>query len=505
MNPQSAGVYPYEVDRSAYAPATSSNILAIIGTATRGVLNTRFLVTDEGSLIAEFGPPSADHLGLYAAIEYLRRGKTLYYVRVAGYTSVADMNFPYTTGGHSVPGSFGLMAVSQGSWGNDLSASLAAGTDADTYKITVYYRGSVVEVYDLLKVGAANVDDPNFITTRINGVSSYVYVTGSPEDEDASSVDADGTVYEFEGGSETAPEASDIIGTAGTPPTVAATGMQLFANQEEVVIDILAVPGNSEAAVIAAMVSLCESRGDCICLIDPPDNLSVMDVVSWHNTTNGGISSSYAAIFYPWVQVYDSYNSAYVYIPPSGLVAGVIAYTDYISDPWFAPAGLNRGVLPSATALRNSPSEGERDYMYSNGNVVNPIAALSGRGFVVWGQRTCKRTPSKLDRISPRRLLNYLKRVVAYAVQQLLFEPNDEVTWAQFDNIVSPLLANVQARRGLESPVGYRIVCDETTNPPAVRAQKRMVGKIMVLPTDAAEMIEVPFVVTENSLQFTEV
>lgn len=474
----------------------------MVGTASKGPVNIETLITDEGTLISIFGEPSSSHLALYAAKAYLNKGSQLKFVRVANYDSAASGVVLDTVGGSTA---LTVSAVSTGSWGNAITLVVSAGADVGTYKISVKYNGSVVEVFDRVKVGAANVDDANYVETRINGISDYISVVA---DESITTLYVTTTAVALVGGDDGAAVSdADVIGTAGAPPTIPATGLQLFANKEAVTVNLIAVPGNSHAAVISAMVTLCETREDCICLIDPPMGLTVPEVVAWTNGTGGGlydpdaaINSIYAAVYYPWLQVFDGYSNANVWVPPSGHVAGIMAYTDEVSDPWFAPMGFNRGRLTDVLAVEHSPTQGERDYMYSNGNIVNPIVNFTGKGIVVWGQRTTTRTSSKLDRIAVVRLVCYLRTGVAAATLDIVGEPNDETTWSLFINMVDPILEAVQARRGLD----YKnIVCDETTNTEAVRARKEFYAKIFILPTDASEIINIAFNVINSQAQIT--
>lgn len=497
----SPGVYTREIDFSLYVPQLATSVFGIVTTASKGPVNEITLITDEASLVDTFGPPSADHLGLYAGIRYLRQGRQLKVVRVANYDQTAT---GYIRDAADAGNAVALTGTSSGSWGNSTTLMVTAGTDAGTYKVTVLYAGVTAEVFDLLKVGAANVDDANYIETRMNGVSAFVSVVA-----DTTYSDLEIATATMTGGDDGAPALeSDYVGIVGAPPVIPATGLQLFANPEDVDVNIIACPGIAYDGVVTAMVTLCETRADCICLIDVPYGKTVKQAVAWTNGLGGGVddptaalNSSYAAAFYPWVQVYDGYTNANVWIPPSGHVAGAIAYTDYVADPWWAMAGLNRGLLRDVLQVEHSATQGERDYMYSNGNIVNPVINLSGQGIVIWGQRTTQRAPTALDRINVRRLLLYMRKGIATAVQYLLFEPNDEVTWARFRLLVGPVMEEIKGRRGVTD---YQVICDDTTNTSVSIARNELRGKISFVPTKAAKMIVVDFVVLNNQAQFTE-
>lgn len=500
----SPGVRSREIDLSLYVPALAQSIFGIVTTASKGPVDERTLCTDEATLVDTFGEPSSDHLGIYAGIQYLRQGKQLLVVRVANYDATADGAI--RNGGNTAD-AVAVRATSSGSWGDNISLLVANGEDAGTYKITVLYNGLSVEVFDLLKVGLANVDEDNYIETRINGVSNYIAVTA---DTAQSTLLVSTTQVTLSGGDDgSSVSAADYIGAVNSPPTVPSTGLQLFADPETVDVNIVAVPGISDRGVVAAIITLCQSRADCFGIIDVPYGKTVKQAVAWTNGLGGGptdptaaINSSYAAPYYPWFQVYDSYSQADVWVPPSGFVAGVMAYTDFAADPWWAPAGETRGLLRNALQVEHSPTQGERDYMYSNGNILNPIVNKSGKGIMIYGQRTSQRAPTALDRINVRRLLLYMRKAIATAVDVLVFEPNDEDTWARFRLLCNSVMQEIQGRRGVTE---YQVICDETTNTAAVIARNEMRGKILFVPTGVAEMITIDFVILNNQAQFSEI
>jgi hypothetical protein len=496
----SPGVYSREVDLSLYTPQLATAILGLIGTASKGPVNEVTLITDEGQLVDTFGPPSGQHYALFAAVRFLRKGNQLKFVRVADY----DIEATGTIKDQTLADAFSVLAVSSGSWGNNISLLVGSGTDAGTYKITVLYNGMSADVYDLLKVGPLNVDDVNYIMTRINGISEYISVTAL-----ASSTTLDSGTVTLSGGDDGAPaQVSDYIGSVGDPPTIPATGLQLFANPETEDVNVIAVPGISHRSVISAMQTLCESRADCIYITAPPYGKTVKQAVAWMNGLGGGpedpltsINSSYGAVFYPWIKVYDGYSDSEVWIPPDGHVAGAIAFTDFVADPWWAILGLNRGLLSDALNVEYSATQGERDYMYSNGNSLNPIINMAGQGIVIWGQRTAQRQPTALDRINVRRLLLYMRKAIATATLSLVGEPNDEDTWSRFRLLVSPIMEEIRGRRGITD---YQVVCDETTNTAARRNRNEMYAKVMFKPTKTAEMIQLDFVILNQQTSFSE-
>jgi phage tail sheath protein FI len=206
------------------------------------------------------------------------------------------------------------------------------------------------------------------------------------------------------------------------------TGIFAFQNPETIDITLLSIPGNSSGAVIAQGLQLCESRGDCMMLVDPPFGLRPQQVVDWHNgmllsDLSAAINSSYGALHWSWLEIFDQFNGGNIFIPPSGFIAGVIARTSRVAEQWFAPAGLNRGRLLTALDVEYSPTQGERDLLYGFNNAVNPIVNFPQDGITVWGQRTLQRADTALDRINVRMLLIFLKKILVRTLRNFLFEP----------------------------------------------------------------------------------
>jgi hypothetical protein len=503
----SPGAYWQERDFSLYAPALATSIFGVVGTATKGPMNTRTLITDEGSLVQTFGPPSVDHLGLMAAVHYLRRGRQLLFVRVGTYARDADTIEVNDVAGPAGVPVLEFTPLTPGTWANNVSVKIEAATHVvGAFKISILETLSgvtyTVEVYDNVLINGAT--DINYVETRLAN-SAYVSVSRTTA---VSTTLVSGTT-QFSGGSDGDPaDTSDVIGTVGSPPVAPATGLQLFRNPEDEDVNLLAVPGYNQAVVIQEIIDICQTRADCLGLLSTPSGKSVQQAVDWHNGKGGGgddpttaLNSSYAALYYPWVQVYDGYSDSDFDVPPEGHVAAVMAYTDQVADPWFAAAGLNRGLLTSVLSVQHSATQGERDFMYSYGNAVNPIINYSGQGHVIWGQRTLQRKPSALDRINVRRLMLYMEKVIATAVRYLVFEPNDSGTWRRFVNLVEPVCRSIQNRRGI---FDFRVICDETTNTPDVIDRNEMVGKILIKPTKTAEIITVQFTLLPTGASFEE-
>lgn len=495
----SPGVYTTELDFSLYVPRLATTIFAMVGTAPKGPTNERTYITDEGNFIETFGEPSSDHLAMLAAIRYLRAGRQLWFVRVATYDVAAT---GYIRNSGDTANSVTMTAVSTGSWGNNITVAVAAGTNHG-YKLTISYNSVPVEQWDDIYVGAAYVNDSDYIETRINGNSDYISVV----DDEAQATLSTSLSVSMSGGDDGAPaDDSDVIGTVSGNTR---TGLQLFADPDSFDCNLIAAPGRWEKNIVAELLSICESRGDCMCFIDPPYGLTVQQVVDWHNGQLTGnsdylaaaLNSSYGALYYPWVQVYDGYSDANLWIPPCGHAAGRYAFTDYTYDPWYAPAGWKRGRLVDVLDVEHSPSLGERDFMQMAGNNVNPIVNFPTDGIMIYGQKTLQKATTALRDINVRRMLLYARKTIATATRYLVFEPNDARTWDAFVDLVTPTLRSIKSRRGLYD---FRVICDSTTNTPDRINNDEMLGKILVQPTRTAEIIEVQFSVLSYGANFEE-
>jgi len=273
-----------------------------------------------------------------------------------------------------------------------------------------------------------------------------------------------------------------------------------YANPEDITVNILMSAGYTAQEILQKIDTICQSRKDCIGVLDVPyGEDDADDLVTWRKNTLK-IDSSYSAIYSPWLQVYDQYNDKKVFIPPSGHVGSVYAYTDYSTEPWFAPAGMNRGIL-SVTDLEKVWDLGERDILYSNN--LNPIKRASASGVaVVWGQKTLQSKPSALDRVNVRRLLIVLEKSVATALEYWDFEPNDKFTRVFITNMIDGFLRNVQSRRGVYE---YRVVCDASNNTGEIIDRNELWVDVYIKPVRAAEFIQLRVVITRTDASFDEV
>lgn len=378
--------------------------------------------------------------------------------------------------------------------------TVATYTGSDgTFKITLYdTNNSKLEVFNNLSKDSSSA---YFHETQL-ATSNYIESTDAGA---VASLPINGD-YVFVGGVNGITDVtdSDYIGQVGGATK---TGVEIFSNPKEIDINILIIPGVTSEAVQNKMITLAEvDRADCISILDTPYGLTVQNAVNFMNgegvySSRAALNSSFAAMYWSWVRVYDQYGAADVWLPPSGFVAAQMAYTDYIADPWYPPAGPQRGRLISALGIEYNPEEGEMDLMYGGGNSLNPIVEQDNI-IQIYGQRTLQRATTSKDRVATRRMLCYVEKVVSTAASQLLFEPDDQTTWRRLVRLVTPVFEAVKNRRGL---IDFRVICDESTNTPDLIAQNNMAGKILLQHMKYAEAIAIDFVSTPTGVLFNEV
>jgi hypothetical protein len=269
----------------------------------------------------------------------------------------------------------------------------------------------------------------------------------------------------------------------------------LLSNSDEYQFNVLLAPGVTlDNAASATMISTCEGRGDAIAVVDCK---LYGQVVTAAATAAAGQSSNYAATYWPWVQLFSSALGKAVWAPASTVMGGVFAFNDQVGAEWFAPAGLNRGGVPSVLRAERKLTQNDRDVLYQAN--VNPLATFPGEGVVVFGQKTLQRKATALDRVNVRRLLIALKGFIGQVANNLVFEQNTNVTRNRFLSQVNPYLESVVQRQGLYA---YKVVMDETNNTPDVIDRNQLVGQIYIQPTKTAEFIILNFNVLPTGATF---
>lgn len=251
--------------------------------------------------------------------------------------------------------------------------------------------------------------------------------------------------------------------------------------------------------------NIAEKRKDCVVFCSPEREDVVnnaiedeaQDVVDFRNALR---STSYAVLDSGYKYQYDKYNDIYRWVPLNGDIAGLAARTDDIRDPWFSPAGFNRGQIKNLVRISWNPNKTERDLLYKNG--VNPVVTFPGQGTIMFGDKTLLSKPSAFDRINVRRLFIVLEKAIATSAKFTLFEFNDSFTRASFVNLVTPYLRDIQGRRGIQD---FLVVCDETNNTPEVIDRNEFVGDIYIKPARSINFIQLNFVAVRSGVEFSEV
>ena len=288
--------------------------------------------------------------------------------------------------------------------------------------------------------------------------------------------------------------------TDNSGSTAYTKALNLLKNQDEYDFNLLMLPGilaSKHPTTFQKAIDICEERADAFAVLDlePYSTTNISTVTD----TAEGYDSNYVASYWPWIQVPEVELGRNVWVPPSVVIPGVLAFNDKVSHEWFAPAGLNRGGIDTAVQAARKLTATNRDTLYESN--VNPIATFPGQGVVVWGQKTLQKKSSALDRVNVRRLMIRLKKFIASSSRFLVFEQNTSKTRQRFLNIVNPFLEQVQANSGLSA---FRVVMDETNNTPDVIDRNILYGQIFVQPTRTAEFIVLDFTLQPTGATFPE-
>ena len=386
-------------------------------------------------------------------------------------------------------------------------------------------KGTILEVFEGLSLNSearTTTNVSNYFSDVINQSSAYIYVQN------------EALIYSFENDEYNlvAPQSSSaqtidlgkfnfIQGNDGS--TVISTRIQDIVNVldpgnfetvqlsdiDNLTFDLVfaeAIEGDSFAEINSNISQLVNTRNDCIGFLSAPLSLAKLaaddakkDALKEYKEKISN-PTSYVIFDSTPVYVYNKYSDRYVWIPACGHMAGLCAYTDTVADPWFSPAGLNRGQLRGVTKIAYNPARVDRDELY-NFN-INPIVNMPGNGIVLWGDKTGQRKASAFDRINVRRLFIALQRTCREAAKYQLFELNDEFTRTSFINLVEPYLRDVQGRRGITE---FKIVCNETNNTPEVIDTNRFVADIYIKPARSINYITLNFIATRTGVSFTEI
>lgn len=553
----SPGVLVTERDLTNVVPAVSTSAGGYVGYFLWGPVNEIKTVSSENNLVRDYGrPTSTTTVDFHTAANFLGYGNNLQLVRVVGTAArnavasgtavVINNQDVYDASFAAGEGSVGPVAAKYpGAYGNSLKVGIcdaanftgweyeaqfdgapgtstyatSKGASGDEVHVIVVDEdgaftgtaGSVLERFPFLSVASdAKSSDGGSIYYKnvINAQSKYVWWMDHPtqaDDEDlawgaAASAGAYHTLgaevsASLTGGVDAAPVAADIN-----------TAYDLFANKELIDVSLLLTGAHPVATVQHVIDNVALDRLDCVVFLSPPlaavqNNVGseAEDIVTYRSSTLNR-STSYAVMDSGWKVQYDKYNDVYVNIPLNADTAGLCARTDQTNDPWWSPAGLNRGGIKNVVKLLYSPNQTDRDTLYKNG--INPVVSFPGQGVVLYGDKTLLAKPSAFDRINVRRLFIVLEKAIATAAKFQLFEFNDVFTRAQFRSLVEPFLRDVRGRRGIYD---FRVVCDETNNTGEVIDRNEFVADIYIKPAKSINFIYLNFIATRTSVSFEEV
>jgi phage tail sheath protein FI len=365
--------------------------------------------------------------------------------------------------------------------------------------------GTVLEKYAFLsKASDAKTEsgETNYYANVINTKSQYIWWTNHP----SAGVDwgsaSTGIAFDLSGPL-TASLSAGVDANTLTNGGIQA-GYDLFADPETIDVNLI-IGGSVNTTVGTYLVqSIAENRKDAIVFLSPAKSDVVdnkgQEVTDISTTRTALPSSSYAVVDSGWKYQYDKYNDVFRWVPLNADIAGLCARTDQTNDPWFSPAGFNRGNIKNVVKLAFNPDKADRDDLYKIG--VNPVVNFPGQGTILYGDKTLLSKPSAFDRINVRRLFIVLEKAIATASKFSLFELNDEFTRAQFIGLVEPYLRDVQGRRGI---IDFKVVCDETNNTPQVIDSNSFVGDIYIKPARSINFIQLNFVAVRTGVEFSEI
>ncbi len=399
--------------------------------------------------------------------------------------------------------------------GTSSQAAAAGGANDELHIVVVDTGGkftgvknTVLETFAFLSKASDSIDalgNSNYYKNVIFNKSKYVYALGPIDYNNTNSTWGltSSTVFytplnkslQLSSGTDAQPVDADLVTSYG-----------LFSNADTIDISLV-VTGGADVTVQQSVIdNIVTTRKDCVAFISPPASYSVINnagnesaqIQAW--ITALARSSSYVVADSGWKYQFDKYNNVYRWIPLNADVAGLCVNTDNVRDPWYSPAGFNRGAIKNAVKLAWNPSQTYRDAIYSIG--VNPVVSFPGQGIVLYGDKTLQSKPSAFDRINVRRLFIVLEKAIAKASKYSLFEFNDEFTRAQFVATVEPFLRDVQGRRGVTD---FKVVCDTTNNTPQVIDSNQFVGDIYIKPARSINFIQLNFIAVRTGVSFTEV
>ena len=543
----SPGVNVSEIDLTTVVPSVATSIGAFAGIFAWGPVNEIVTISDEVRLVERFGKPDDNNYEYwFSAANFLSYSNNLRTIRAANTTStlnatggaglLIENEDDYLDNHSSGANTYGRFAAKYpGDLGNSIRVDVA---DSNTYTGWTYansFTSSPATSVSVSNRSGAN-DELHIVVLDANGkftgtsntvLEKFAFVSKA---SDAKSFDGSSNYYK-----DVINQKSNYIwwmshpdstnwGTVNTSYTLLATRIEStlangangtisagdittaynkVANPDSEEVSLI-ITGPANEAIVENAISVAETRKDCVVFLSPEKS----DVVDNAGSEESAVTayrdtithSSYAVMDSGWKYQYDKYNDVYRWVPLNGDIAGLCARTDLERDPWFSPAGTNRGVIKNVIKLAWNPTKASRDVLYNRG--INPVVTFQGEGTVLFGDKTLLNRPSAFDRINVRRLFIVLEKTIARAARTSLFEFNDSFTRAQFVNLVEPYLRDVQGRRGITD---FRVVCDETNNTPEIIDRNEFVGDIYIKPARSVNFIQLNFVAVRSGVAFDEI
>ena len=382
--------------------------------------------------------------------------------------------------------------------GNQKKEKRGSGTD-----IYLQTTGSYRNASNYVRVKEVKVKTPDYFNNA--GTPKAKYTASIPLAQSGAFGAASGDIF-YAGVQARFYDQITATNTQGQNATDYYDAVNLLANRDDFRYNLITAPGlvhsfstvpaggYSHATILNTLVSNTENRGDNIVVLDVSGyNSSVAATV----TNASSIDSSYAATYWPWLQISEPDTGQLVWVPASTMIPGVYAYNDNAGEAWFAPAGINRGGLGTVRQAERKLTQANRDSLYVG--KVNPIATFPGSGVVVFGQKTLQTKASALDRVNVRRLLITLKNFISQIADTLVFEQNTSATRNQFLSQVNPYLESEQQRQGLYA---FKVVMDESNNTADVIDRNQLIGAIYLQPTKTAEFIYLDFNILPTGATF---
>ena len=381
-------------------------------------------------------------------------------------------------------------------------------------------QNTVLEKYQALSV-LSDATTPNGSTNYYKEVlyrqSKYIYWSGVPQ---TSKVGWGTKVNSITSNTSITNDGNTMIANISATPSFSGGSLgtatlgdlqnawSVFSNPQSTTISLCMTADANSALSNYVVHNIAETRTDCIALLSPTlantlgtagdSNQPATSIINY--VQGMGAYSSYAVMDSGWKYQYDKYNDIYRWIPLNGDIGGLCAYTDNVKDPWWSPAGINRGTVKNVIKLAFNPNQAQRDSLYKAG--INPVVTFPGQGTILYGDKMMLNRPSAFDRINVRRLFIVLEQTISAAAESSLFEFNDTFTRSQFVATIDPFLRIVQGRRGIYA---YKIVCDTTNNTPAVIDSNSFVGDIYIQPARSTNFIQLNFVATRTGVAFSQV